>query len=124
MDGALWIMQIVLAAKLVSTAFTHGPGRARGAVAEALGRGGRQAGTWLWAAAGGCLAGAALLALPGVMHLPGELVAGAAAGLAAMFLASVHLHARWRAQPRVYAGLVLAGLAAFVAYGRWALAPL
>jgi len=41
-----------------------------------------------------------------------------------MMLAGVGLHIACREGPIILVGLVLCALAAFVAYGRWVLAPL
>jgi hypothetical protein len=46
-----------------------------------------------------------------------------AALLALMMLLAVRFHVACRETPNVVAGLVLFALAAFVSYGRWAIAP-
>ena len=41
-----------------------------------------------------------------------------------MLLISIALHVAGREKPNIVPGLVLVALAAFIAYGRWALVPL
>jgi hypothetical protein len=52
------------------------------------------------------------------------LVPWGAAFLAVMMLMSIGLHLVSREKPKIPADLVLLAIAAFVAYGRWIIAPL
>ncbi|NLE75702.1 MAG: hypothetical protein GX605_02975 [Chloroflexi bacterium] len=124
MDALLWVMQAVLAAKFLVVVYTHGlrPG------AAAVERGRQQLG----AAARPLLALAALASALGALGLVGPAAVGAlaawvpwaAALLAGISLGSAGLHLKCQERPNSWVGLALGALAAFVAYGRWALAPL
>jgi len=48
----------------------------------------------------------------------------AAALLAVMMLASIGFHLASREKPKIVADLILFAMAAFLAYGRWVIAPL
>jgi VIT1/CCC1 family predicted Fe2+/Mn2+ transporter len=124
MNIVLWVTQIVLAVKFASVAYTHGlrpdpakmqRGRERlGAAARPL-----QLGVAL-----GALLGAAGLVLPAATGTWAWLTPWAAALLALMMLGALGLHRVCRERPNPLPGLILFALAAFVAVGRWLLAPL
>jgi VIT1/CCC1 family predicted Fe2+/Mn2+ transporter len=124
MNILLWVLQIVLAVKFLSVAYTHGlrPDPAK------MQRGNRRFGTatraLLALIALGALAGAVGLVLPAVAGNLTWLTALAAALLAVMMLAAVGFHIACREHPKTAVSLVLFGLAAFVAYGRWMIVPL
>jgi hypothetical protein len=40
-----------------------------------------------------------------------------------MLLASIFFHVKFREKPQVFVSVILFAFAAFVAYGRWVLAP-
>jgi hypothetical protein len=63
------------------------------------------------------------LILPRALGAPPGVTAGTAAAVCLLMLASIPFHIRSRQQPNVFAALILGALAAFVAYGRWALVP-
>lgn len=124
MDVVLWIVQVVLAIKFLSVVVSHGirpdpvkmePGRQRlGKAAPAI----------LIAASGGAFLGAVGLVLPAVSQALAWLAPWSAALLAGMLLAAIFLHLGCRDGRSVAVGVVLLGLSALVAYGRWVLAPL
>jgi len=124
MSILLWILQAALAAKFASVAFTHGlrPDPAK------MQRGRDRLGGWarplLALAALGAFLGAVCLILPAATGTLTWLTPAAAGLLALMMLAATGFHVACREQPKVWAGLILFALAACVAYGRWALAPL
>jgi putative oxidoreductase len=124
MNIVLWALQVVLAVKFLSVGFTHGwrPDAAK------MERGNRRLG----AAARPLLIGIAVavslcavaLVLPLVVRTAGWLVPWSAALLAAMMLVAAGFHLACRETPKTWVSLVLFALAAFVAYGRWVIAPL
>ena len=120
MDTVLWVVQAILAIKLISTAWTHGLRQSQPDMAAAMQKMGRSAPLLHGLTAAGTLAGALGLILPGLLGAAGGVSAVAAALLAIMLLASAGLHARSRAKPNLFVSLILAALAAFVAYGRGA----
>lgn len=123
MNIILWALQIVLALKFVSVAYTHGlrpdetkmqPGIQRlGAVARLL----------LTFIALCAFLGAVGLILPATTGILTWLTPLAAALLALMMLLAVGFHVACRESPNIVVGLVLFALAAFVSYGRWVIAP-
>jgi len=123
MDVLLWALQIVLALKFVSVTYTHGlrpdetkmqRGRQRlGALARPL----------LTLIALGALLGGVSLVLPAATGILTWLTPWAAALLALMMLFAVGFHVACRESPNIVVGLILCVLAAFLAYGRWVIAP-
>jgi hypothetical protein len=119
----LWIVQAILAIKLLTTAFTHGLRHDKPTLREAIQKYGLGAGPMLYLAALGTLLVALGLVLPGLLGA-GWLVSPMAAAAAVMLLVSIYFHIRAREKPNIIVSIILCALAAFVAYGRWALAPL
>ena len=119
MDILLWALQIILAVKLASVVYTHGlrPDAAKM-------RGDAAARPLLPLVALGAALGATGLILPAAVPALAGWMPWFAALLAGVMLAAVGLHQGCRQRPNFVVGLVLFALAAFVAYGRWALAPL
>ncbi|MFN2297392.1 MAG: hypothetical protein ACK2UB_00985 [Anaerolineales bacterium] len=124
MNIFLWILQIILAIKFISVAYSHGLRQGQTIMAQGIGRMGPAARPVLYLAAVFSLIAGALLVLPAVVVLPAATVPLAAAVLAAMNLLSMLLHRACREKPNLIPGLVLFLMAAFTAYGRYALAPL
>jgi len=124
MNTFLWIVQGVLALKLLTAAYSHGLGR--------KGPEWRQGAESVGSMAKGVSAAASILMLAGALGLvgligPGILpgvVPAAGAGLAVLHLSAIVFHLRCREDPKVFAAVVLSVLAALVAVGRWAVAPL
>lgn len=123
MNIVLWVLQGVLAVKLVSAAYTHGlrprwakmrPGTpCFGAATRPL----------LVVVGLAMLLGAVCLIVPGLTHAWSRLTPWAAAVLAGMMLLAVGFHMGCRARPNIWVALILCAMAACVAYGRWVLAP-
>ena len=123
MNIVLWALQIVLALKFVSVAYTHGfradqtkmqRGNQRlGAVARPL---------LILIALCSFLGGAGLI-LPGALGILTWLTPLAAALLALMMLGAIKFHVTCCEKPKIAVDLVLFALAAFVAYGRWVIVP-
>lgn len=124
MNIVLWATQIVLAIKLLTTTYTHGirPDRAKMQRGVASLGAARQPLLILIAIA--ALLGGVGLILPAAIGDLAWLTPWCAAVISAMLLAATGFHLACRDKPNVAVSLVLAALAAFVAYGRWVLAPL
>jgi len=120
----LWVLQIVLALKFGSAAYTHGLRAAKGDMQRGAQRLSALGRPLLIVSALCMFAGAVCLVLPAATGILPWLTPWAAAILALMMGVGMGLHAACREKPRIAVGLVLVALAAFVAYGRWALAPL
>jgi hypothetical protein len=123
MNVVLWILQVVLALKFLSVTVSHGLRPNATQMAPGVAR----LGSWarpvlILTAVGTFLAGVALV-LPAALGVLPALTPLSAAALALMMLAAIALHARCREDGSVVVCLVLLALAAFVAYGRWAIAP-
>jgi hypothetical protein len=123
MNLVLWALQAILAIKLLSAAYTHGvrPDASkmqRGVVAY-----GAATRPLLVVIAGAVTLAAVALVVPGLTGLHSSATVLAAAAVAVLMLVAIVFHVRCRDKPVPWVGLVLAAMAAFVAYGRWALVP-
>ena len=123
MNTILWILQAVLCVKFLSVAYTHGIHPNPEAFARGLERLGGAAQPLLILIALGTFGGAVALVLRAVLRVPTWLTPAAAALLAVMMLAATGFHIACRETPNVWVSLILFALAAFVAYGRWVIAP-
>ena len=124
MNIALWILQAVLALKFISTAYTHGLRQDAEKMQRGVQRLGATARPLLIAIALGEFLGGVGLMLPAVTGILTWLTPLSAALLALMMLVSIGFHVACCERPKVAVDLVLFALAAFVAYGRWVIAPL
>ncbi|MBL8058461.1 MAG: DoxX family protein [Anaerolineales bacterium] len=124
MDTVLWALQIILAIKFATVAFTHGVRPDPVKMARGRQRLGAAARPLLTLIAAAVLLGGLGLILPAALGMWPWLTAWAAALLAGLMLAALGLHLACRDQPNSLVSLILFALAAFLAYGRWVLAPL
>jgi hypothetical protein len=124
MNIALWIMQIVLAVKFFSTAYTHGLRANQAKIQRANQRYGTMGRPLLTFIALCTFLGGVGLVLPGALRILTWLTPLAAALLALMMLGAIKFHVTCCERPKIAVDLVLFALAAFVAYGRWVIAPL
>ncbi len=124
MNLALWVIQIILSIKLISVSYTHGLRQSQAAMQAAM----QKMGTFSQPLHS-LISIAAFLAtlgliLPGVLGSSRWLIPITSALLSAMLLASIPLHVKSRMDPKIFVSIILFGLAAFLAYGRWILMPL
>ena len=124
MHAIFWILQIILAVKFASVAYTHALHPDQAKMERGMQRLGAAARPLLACIALCSLLGALALILPAATGVMTWLTTWAAALLALFMLAAIGFHVVCRENPKVAVGLILAGLAALVAYGRWAIAPL
>jgi putative oxidoreductase len=124
MNIPLWILQIVLAVKFASVAYTHALRPDSAKMQRGRERFGSAARPLLIVVALGAFLGAVALVLPAATGILPGLTPWAAALLALMMLAAAGFHLACRENPKTVVSLVLFALAAFVAYGRWFLVPL
>jgi len=123
MNVLLWALQIVLALKFVSVTYTHGlrPDETK------MQRGTQKLGTLarplLTLIALCTLLGGVSLILPAATGVLTWLTPWAAALLALMMLFAIGFHVACRESPNIVVSLILCALAAFLAYGRWVIAP-
>ena len=123
MNTVLWILQIILCIKFVSVAFTHAFRRDKAEMQQAIQKLGAAAPPGLTLAGLGTFLGGLSLVLPAVSGSLVWLVPWAALLLAGMLLLSIGFHIAARESPKVWVSLILFALTAFVAYGRWFIAP-
>lgn len=123
MNIVLWIVQAILAVKCLSTAFVHGLRQDKQEMREGIQKMGRVARPLLFTAAFFLLLGSVGLVAPALADLPGWLAPVSAGGLGVMMLASIPLHLKGREKAKIFADVILFVLCAFVAYGRWVIAP-
>lgn len=124
MNIALWIIQIILGIKLVTVSYTHGLRQSQPTMQAAIQKRGGDSKPLLYTIAVCTFLGTIGLILPGVFGSATWITPMAAAVLSIMLLISIFFHLKCRENPMIFVSIVLFALAAFVAYGRWALAPL
>jgi hypothetical protein len=123
MNTVLWILQVVLCLKFVSVAYTHAFRTDQAKWQQGMQRMGAVARPFLTLIAACALLGGVGLILPAATGILTWLTPLTAALLALMMLLAIGVHVACRETPNIVVGLVLFALAAFVSYGRWAIAP-
>jgi hypothetical protein len=123
MNIALWVIQAVLAIKLISTSFSHGLSRSQPAMKEAVEKMGTSSRFWHKLVTILALIAAAGLILPGLTGFFPQLTVWAAILSAIMMLSSIYFHVRYRQSPKVFASIILLAFAVLIAYGRLTLTP-
>jgi putative oxidoreductase len=123
MHIAIWIVQIILAIKLISTSFSHGLRQSQPDMQQAIDKMGKASRIWHTLIAILAFVLAVGLILPGWLGFYPQLVIWVAAVAAVMMLVSIYFHVRFRDKPKVFVGIVLFAFAVFIAYGRLILAP-
>ena len=123
MDILLWIIQIILAIKLLTVTVTHGFQQSKPTMQESIQRVGKAATRLHILAAAGTFSATLGLLLPGVMTLPTWVTPAAAVFSGLLLLISIFFHIKGREKPMVFVSLILSALAVIVAYGRWMLFP-
>jgi putative oxidoreductase len=124
MNIVLWVLQGVLALKFLSVAYTHGLRPNPDKMERGRQRLGAATRPLLVFIALCTFLGAASLILPGALGFLPWLTPLVAALLAVMMLLALGFHMTCRETPKIAVSLVLFALCAFLAYGRWILAPL
>lgn len=124
MDTVLWVIQVILAIKLLSTAIIHALQQDKDTLSQAIARLGAASKPLLFSSAALMALGSLGLILPGVLRALPWLTPVCAALLAVMLLVSIPLHIKSRDKPMIFVSLILFAMAAFLAYGRWVLIPL
>ena len=119
MNTFLWIVQIILAIKLLTAALEHGFRQGKPEMKTARVKIGNPAPALLYLTTLGTFFGALALILPGLLGFPSIVTPLAAIAVVVLLLASIPLHLRSREKPKIFVSLVLAALAIVVAIGRW-----
>jgi len=123
MNLALWAIQFILGIKLISVSYTHGLRQSQPAMQAAIQKMGKFSPSLLSMIAITTFLGTAGLVLPGMLGLPTWITPITALFLSLLLLSSLFFHIKTRESPKIFVSLILFALAAFVAYGRWALVP-
>lgn len=123
MNVLLWIVQAVLAIKLVSVSYTHAFRRSLPTMQEAIKRLGKSSRPVLALVAVSTFLAAVGLILPGVLGVFPRITPVTAGILSILLVASLFFHLVSREKPKIFVSIVLFALAAFVAWGRWTLFP-
>ncbi len=122
MNIVLWIVQVLLAIGFLMAGVMHGFQQER---AKAQFKWPADVSPGLLTFIGICeILGAVGLILPALTGVLPWLTPLAALGLAVIMLLAIGFHAMRREYPNIVFNLILLVLAAFVAYGRWAIVPL
>jgi len=124
MNIVLWVLQVALAVKFVSVAYTHGIRPDPTKMERGLQRLGAVARPLLILIALAAFLGGVGLVLPALTGIMTWLTPLSAVVLALMMLVAIGFHVACRESPNIVVGLILCALATFVAYGRWVIAPL
>jgi hypothetical protein len=119
MNIFLWVIQAILAIKLLTTAFSHGLVQSRPEMQVAMQKLGGSSHPLLILTGLAAFLGVLGLILPGLLHWPGDVTPVVAILLTGMLLLSILCHLRSREKPKVFVSLVLAGFAIIIAIGRW-----
>ena len=123
MNILIWIVQIILAIKLITVTITHGFRQSQPKMDEAI----QKLGIWSRPLhiliAGLAFVGSAGLVVPSGLGVLPWIPVGTSAAVVILMLVSIPFHIRSRETPNVFASLILAALATFAAYGRWVLVP-
>ena len=123
MNILLWIIQAILALKLVSVSFSHAFQQDKETMKQSIVKMGPSSRVAHVATAALTLIGGVGLVLPAALGWNPPLTVWIALGVALLMLVSILFHVRYRDKPLIFADVILFALAALVAYGRWALAP-
>ncbi|MGB7537473.1 MAG: DoxX family protein [Anaerolineales bacterium] len=123
MNIILWIIQIILAIKLLSVAYSHGLRQDQTKIQAGIRRMGGASRPVLYAVAIASLLLGAGLILPLAGNAPSPIVPLSAGILAGGMILSIPFHRACRENPNIIPSLILFGMAAFAAYGRLILVP-
>jgi VIT1/CCC1 family predicted Fe2+/Mn2+ transporter len=123
MNVLLWALQIVLALKFVSVTISHGLRPDETKMQRGRQRLGVFAGPLLALSAVGAFLGGVGVVLPAATGFLPWLTPWSAALLAVMMVFAAGFHIACRESPKIWVSVILCVLAAFVAYGRWVIAP-
>jgi hypothetical protein len=123
MNIALWVIQIILGIKLITVSYTHGLRQSQPTLQTAIQKLGKFSQPLLHIIAVCTFILTIGLILPGLLGKAAWMTPAAAVASAVMLLGSVFFHIKSREKPKIFVSVVLFFFAAFIAYGRWVLAP-
>jgi len=121
MDIILWILQIILSIKLLTTAFSHGLRQSAADMQEVMQKMGPLAKPVHRGVAVYVMLGTLGLLLPDVLAGAAWITPVTAVVMGLILLLSILFHVRTREKPQIFVSLVLFAFAIFIAIGRWEL---
>jgi UPF0716 family protein affecting phage T7 exclusion len=120
---ALWVIQIILAIKMLNVSYSHGLRQSQRTMQEAIQKMGEFSKPVHYATSVCTFIGAIGLILPGVLASSVWIIPVTAVLLSVILLVSIFFHVKSRQKPKIFVSAILFAFAAFVAYGRWVLVP-
>jgi hypothetical protein len=124
MSIILWILQIILGIKFLTTAYSHALQPNNQNMKQSIEKLGSAAVPLHRLFSVIMFAVSFTIILPGLIHWSNWITVISAAVLAVLMLLSIPLHIRSREKPVIVADIVLLALCLAVAYGRWVIFPL
>jgi hypothetical protein len=123
MHIALWIVQAILAIKLISASYSHGLRKDQDAMQQAIRKMGSGSGLAHTLVAIFAFIAAVGLILPGWLKSWPQLTVWAAGLTAVLMIGSIFFHLKFRDKPNIFVSVILLAMDIFVAYGRLILSP-
>jgi VIT1/CCC1 family predicted Fe2+/Mn2+ transporter len=123
MNIVLWIIQGIVAIKLLDTSVSHGLRQKKPEMQNAIRKMGNSTPVLLRFTSVLTLLGAVGLILPGLLRMPGVITVICAGMVAIIFLLSLICHIRSREKPKIFVSMILFILTAIIVYGRWVHVP-
>jgi VIT1/CCC1 family predicted Fe2+/Mn2+ transporter len=118
MDIVLWIIQGILAIKLVDTSISHSLRQKKSDFQKAIQKMGNRTPILLRITSFFTFLGAVGLILPGLLQMPGVITVICAGITSILFLISLICHIKSREKPKYFVSIVLLVLTAVVILGR------
>jgi putative oxidoreductase len=119
----LWVLQAILAIKLLTITFSHGIQKSKLEMQQAMEKMGKASRLWHTLIAILVFVAAAGLILPGLLGYWPQLTIWSALLAAVLMLGSIFFHVRFRDKPNIFVSIILFAFAVFIAYGRLVLSP-
>jgi hypothetical protein len=123
MNTILWILQIILCIKFLSTAFSHGLQKNNPNMQQSINKFGHKGLLLHKIISVIVFLGALAMILPGLFGIHNWITVYSAILLAILMMLSILFHVLSREKPVIIADIILMVLVIFVAYGRGILAP-
>jgi hypothetical protein len=123
LNVAIWIIQIILGIKFITVSYMHSLGQTQPTMQQAIQKMGKLSQPLLYIIAVCTFIGSLGLILPATLGILTWITPVTAVLLSMMMLFAIIFHIKCRENPNIIVSLILGALAAFVAYGRWVLAP-
>jgi hypothetical protein len=120
---ALWVIQAILAIKMLNVSYSHGLRQSQPAMQEAIQKMGQFSKPLHDATSVCTFIGSIGLILPGILASSIWIIPVTAVLISVMLLVSIFFHVKSREKPKIFVSAILFAFAAFVAYGRWVLVP-